>query len=97
MIFEPSKLASKDAEADAAYGFRVTNDHYRTENEISNVVASRDLKRMSDLGLLKPIGETRGRFYVATSILKNIYDRHQDASLAADPYELLRNDPFKRP
>jgi Fic family protein len=78
------------AMADATYGFRVTNEHYRNENDISNVVASRDLKCLSDIGLLKPVGEKRGRFYVATDVLKEIYARSNDPSRAADPYELLR-------
>jgi hypothetical protein len=43
----------------------VKNGRYRQKNQISDVVASRDLKRMCDLGLLIPIGEKRGRFYIA--------------------------------
>ena len=48
---------------DAAFDYKVKNMRYRQENEISDVVASRDLKRMCDIGLLMPVGEKRGRYY----------------------------------
>ena len=48
---------------DAAFGYRVRNGRYREENNISEVVASRDLRKLCDLGLLNPIGEKRGRYY----------------------------------
>ena len=75
---------------DAALGFRLTNARYRNDAEVSEVVASRDLKRLSDLGLLEPIGEKRGRFYQATDKLHKI---RREARIAKaddlDPYEVI--------
>jgi Fic family protein len=75
---------------DAAFGYKVRNAHYRDVNEISDVVASRDLKRLCDLGLLVPVGERRGRFYVAADALKEIAQRSADTTRAANPYDLVR-------
>lgn len=50
---------------DAALGFRLTNARYRADAEVTELVASRDLKRISDAGLLIAIGEKRGRVYRA--------------------------------
>ena len=60
---------------DAAFGYKVRNGRYRQENELSDVVASRDLKRLSDIELLIPIGEKRGRYYTAGSPLAEIINR----------------------
>jgi Fic family protein len=76
---------------DAAYGYKVRNTSYRETSEVSDVVASRDLKRLSELGYLKPVGEKRGRYYVAGQPLLNIMLATRDSSRAADPYELLAN------
>lgn len=74
---------------EGAFGYRVRNPRYREENEISDVVASRDLKRMCDLGFLQPIGEKRGRYYIAAAPLMEIPDRTRDTSRSADPFELV--------
>jgi Fic family protein len=73
---------------DAAFGYKVRNHRYRTENDISDVVASRDLKRLCDMELLIPVGEKRGRYYVADKSLLEIPARTRDAGKAADPYEI---------
>ena len=75
---------------DAAYGYNVRNNRYRTDNDISDVVASRDLKRLCEAGLLIPIGEKRGRYYVAATPLVEIRQRLRDRTRAANPYDLLR-------
>ena len=74
---------------DAALGYRIRNNRYRTESEISDVVASRDLKRLCELGLLSPIGEKRGRYYLATERLKELRASSRDNKRSANPYELL--------
>lgn len=57
--------------SDAAFGFRLRNRTYRAAVEatagesISDLTASRDLKAMVDAELLAPVGERRGRHYVA--------------------------------
>jgi len=87
----PSRYAL--ALIDAAYGFKVRNQRYREENEISDVVASRDLKEMSDRGLLEPIGEKRGRYYVAARPLIEIALKCRDDTRSADPYEIVSKKP----
>jgi Fic family protein len=57
---------------DATFGYKVRNSKYRTEASISEVVASRDLKRLTEAGLLVAIGEKRGRTYEASDKLKAI-------------------------
>ena len=75
---------------DAAFSYKVRNGRYRQENEISDVVASRDLMRLSDLGLLMPVGEKRGRYYVAAKPLEEIRERCADKIMAPNPYDLIR-------
>jgi len=75
---------------DAAYGYKVRNLHYRQLNEISDVVASRDLKRMSDGGLLVPKGEKRGRYYIAAAPLIELRKKCADRTRANDPYDIIR-------
>jgi Fic family protein len=74
---------------DAAFGYNVRNQRYREEHDISDVVASRDLKRMSEAQLLRPIGEKRGRYYLAGDPIKSIVNRHTVNVRAPDPYVLL--------
>lgn len=61
---------SENAMVDAAFGYRVTNARYRRENEVSDVVASRDLRSLCTAGILTPVGEKRGRYYLATDMLR---------------------------
>lgn len=75
---------------DAAFNYKVRNGRYRQENEISDVVASRDLKRLSDLGLLMPVGEKRGRYYVAAKLLEEIREMCADKIMAPNPYDVIR-------
>lgn len=63
---------------DAVAGFRVRNAIYRAtlaeaDDEISEQSASRDLKTLTDLGLLAPKGERRGRYYRRAGELEVIY------------------------
>jgi Fic family protein len=76
----------------AALGFRVQRSGYRAlvDDEVSEVVATRDLKAMADAGLLVAHGERRGRFYTASSqlraIAKEIRDRRPRRD-ETDPFE----------
>jgi Fic family protein len=57
----------------AAQGFRIRNATYRTlAEDISELVASRDLRALVEAGLLTPVGERRGRTYLASDQLKRI-------------------------
>ncbi len=58
--------------ADIALGLRLRRNSYRsvvessTGEEISELTATRDLQAMVRAGLLLPLGETRGRYYVGS-------------------------------
>ncbi|WP_419842955.1 Fic family protein [Candidatus Poriferisodalis sp.] len=75
----------------AAQGLRVRNATYRamTEN-LTDEGASRDLRRLTDAGLLVPVGEKRGRFYRAAPQLTAL---RQAMVAERDPRELA--DPFQ--
>lgn len=76
---------------DAAIGFRVRNATYRAAHgdEITEGVASRDLKALVDANLLDPHGEKRGRYYVGSSL---VLDLRQAIVDARDPRDDA--DPF---
>jgi Fic family protein len=74
---------------DAAYGMSVRNSQYRTEHHISDVVASRDLKKLCDLEFLMPIGERRGRHYRATKTLLELRAKNRIDRKADDPYQII--------
>lgn len=74
---------------DAAIGYRVRNASYRKLAEVSDILASRDLKNAVDAGLLIPNGERRGRIYVGSAQLRGIFDRIKSEHLkrVSDPFE----------
>lgn len=76
---------------DAAIGFRVRNATYRAtdEDELTEQVAGRDLRQIADAGFLVPVGEKRGRFYVASPQLRAL---RQDIITSRDPRD--DSDPF---
>lgn len=75
---------------DAATSLRVRAGRYREEHEISDVVASRDLRRMVDEGFLVPHGERRGRYYTGSKVLLDIASGHRVTGKQEDPYEMVR-------
>lgn len=81
-----------DALYDAAIGFRVRNATYRAmhSDELSEQVAGRDLRALSDAGLLVAVGEKRGRYYVGspqTRALRQAIIDGRDARDDSDPFE----------
>lgn len=59
---------------DAAMRYRIRNSTYRAildemDEEITDQMASRDLKQLTDCGLLIPHGEKRGRYYTGSKQL----------------------------
>lgn len=78
---------------DAALGLRVTNLRYRTDAEITDYTAGRDLKRLSEAGLLAPKGEKRNRFYVAAKPVTDLRNATRIRRFFADPYALLAGMP----
>jgi len=71
---------------DAASGYRIRRTHYTNSTAVSEQVASRDLRILVDLGLLVATGETRGRIYDASPVLRDIYLRHYETRSHADPF-----------
>lgn len=74
---------------DAAMGLRVRAGVYREENEVSQVVASRDLTKLAGLELLVPHGEKKGRYYTGSRLLLDIAFKHKVRGKAENPYDLL--------
>lgn len=74
--------------ADAAFGYRVKNATYRAAAEVSENVASRDLKDLTVQGLLIPSGEKRGRYYEATQFVKLIRQNSREPKSTIDPFSI---------
>jgi Fic family protein len=76
------------AVADGAIGYRVRNASYRNLAELSDVMASRDLRAAVDAGLLIPSGERRGRVYVGSSAIRALVDklRREHIKRVPDPF-----------
>ena len=74
---------------DAALGFRVTNQRYKADADVSEVVASRDLKRLCEVGVFQPFGEKRGRYYRATKDLIEARTASRLPRPLSDPYDLV--------
>jgi Fic family protein len=75
---------------EAAAGYRLRNASYRVSADISNNLASRDLKALVDAGLLVAKGERRGRFYVASESIMALRARHRLPKGRDDPFADLR-------
>jgi Fic family protein len=80
---------------DAASGLRVRNATYRAtleqtgEEPISEQTASRDLQRLVEAGLLRPLGEKRARFYAGSQELMQL---RRNIIASRDPRD--ESDPF---
>ena len=83
---------------DATVGHRVRSATYRASlngtstEEITEVTASRDLRQLSEDGLLEAVGEKRGRHYRATTDLQALWRAITDARKKKN-----RVDPFLKP
>jgi Fic family protein len=81
---------------EAAYGLRLTHSTYKrlvdlTAGEtVSTLTTSRDLRALVDAKLLKPIGQTRGRYYVGEP---NLLAERKRIQAGRAPKET--NDPFE--
>jgi Fic family protein len=71
---------------DAASGLRVRNPVYRSDTEVSYQVAKRDLKILVNEGLLVPKGEKRGRIYLASEYLKDLWEKSKVDRPIVDPF-----------
>jgi Fic family protein len=77
---------------DAALGLTIANLRYRADAEVSELVASRDLKRLCDEGLLVPVGERRGRVYHASPAVLEIRASTRRRRRLPDPYTLIAGE-----
>jgi Fic family protein len=81
---------------EAAVGRRVRRASYVANGEVTygetipNLTASRDLKSLVTAGLFTPIGDKRGRYYLATEALQSIAERVAAESRPSEAYQ----DPF---
>jgi Fic family protein len=71
---------------EAAAGLRVRNASYRVSADISNNLASRDLRALVDANLLVPEGERRGRQYVASDLIWEVRKKHRLPKGIQDPF-----------
>ena len=77
--------------SDASFGLHVRNSLYRAQAQISDFVASRDLKLLVEVGLLLPVGERRGRYYRGAEGLQRIRLAVKEPTQIPDPFD-LRSD-----
>ncbi len=73
--------------SDAAHGLRVRNATYRKPADISVAVATKDLLKLVAQDLLEPHGEKRGRFYIASSRLRGVFQRTRFDKIIDDPFD----------
>lgn len=71
----------------AAMGSRIRNSAYRRDAGVSLQVASLELRKLSEAGLLVAHGEKRGRSYVASPDLLSITDPLKEAGPIEDPFD----------
>ena len=77
----------------ASLGLRLRNQAYRADADVSDQVASRDLRQLVDAGLLEARGERRGRTYTRARRLIALDEeirRRRPARISDDPFDLAR-------
>ena len=74
---------------EAALGLRLTNARYQSLAEVAGNLASRDLKMLSDRGLLVPKGEKRGRTYFRSAELTGLRLASRQPSHLTDPFDIV--------
>lgn len=76
---------------DAAIGFRIRRSTYVRRAGIEQRTATRDLARLTEVGLLVPVGETKGRHYVMGERLAGLRRAVlEKRPPLADPYPWMR-------
>lgn len=73
---------------DAVFNLKVRNSSYRRIAEISDNLASRDLKHLVKEQLLIPVGENRGRMYDASPWLVTMRKQLWESFKAGDPFKI---------
>jgi Fic family protein len=87
-LLEARRLPARAVSAlsDAAFGYRVRNSSYSPQAEVSEQVGNQDLKALVKAGLLIAEGETRGRVYIASPLVKDIYLKSYEPKTYVDPF-----------
>ena len=76
--------------ADAALGFRVRNSAYRKLAEVSDQVASKDLRALVEHDLLVPKGDKKWRYYIASERLRQARANSRDTrKMKTNPFEIV--------
>src|SRR2546421_4416166 len=76
---------------EAVLGYRVRRSGYMKMTEVEKHTATRDLGRLTELGLLHPQGETRGRHYLAGERLRELREEcRRRRQPLIDPYPRMR-------
>lgn len=75
---------------DSALGMTLNSARYQEDADVTAHIASRDLRRLSDIGLLEAQGETRARKYLAGRELTEARKRVRLTRPLRDPYEVVR-------
>lgn len=74
----------------AAVGFRVRRSDHIDYAGVTERVATYDLKKLVEAGFLKAVGERRGRYYVASELLRSLVDREPPSWKARSSLDLYR-------
>lgn len=74
---------------DSALGMTLTNARYQEDAGVTGHIASRDLKMLSDTGLLEAKGETRARRYAPGKELLEARQKVRIKRPMRDPYEVV--------
>jgi Fic family protein len=84
---------------DAAMGYHVRPARYRHNAEISDVLASRDLRQLVNSGFLIPQGERRGRVYIASPTLQDavLKIREEEPTQIPDPFTTPISEGMDKP
>lgn len=75
-----------NAVSDAAFGYKVRNSSYRKLADISDEVASKDLRTLVEKGFLTAQGERRGRYYIASPRLREVTMSVREKRVQTDPF-----------
>jgi Fic family protein len=92
-LIEEFGLAERVADElfDASLGFRIRRSTYVRRAGIEERTATRDLARLTELNLLRPVGETKGRHYVMGDRLVELVQKSLSTrEPLVDPYPWMR-------
>lgn len=76
---------------DSALGTTLNNARYQENAEVTPFIAQRDLRQLSDLGLLEPRGATRARHYVPGRELLDARKKVRISRPHRDPYDVVKH------